>query len=191
MKRSEQRGWTGRPGPGRPANRRAASRSGQALVELAAALVVVVVLVAALIQIGRLSQAHLQALNDARERAGSFAASRTGGSDPPDPVLIANWQAGPDRRAYSRDDTYTRASAGALRIAIAEPARPADLSRYVAANPLTRMYAGDPLDTFGLVHGAAASRPVPLLPAARHLFYDAESITMEADVWMVRLEDVY
>ena len=65
-------------------------------------------------------------------------------------------------------------------------AQPADLGSRVPTNHISALATTPVLiDEFYLTHGHIKSEPVPLLPVIRSLLYDAESIEVQADSWLV------
>ena len=88
----------------------------------------------------------------------------------------------------SADDIPGVTTPGLIRDDILAYAHPEELDAVVPGNVVSAAMMQDPLiDAFGLVRGHAKSDPVPLIPVARHLFYQADSITIEADavtVWL-------
>jgi hypothetical protein len=165
------------------------SRRGQALIELAAGLVVILVLVAGLLQIGILSRAHLDVVDLARERAGRRALGEWYGTAAPPPVFLRNWSQGTDGRPYTRDDLPLRGNPAAVRDGIVRFGAPAALRVLAPGNAFSAAMDEDPLVThFGLVGAREESLPIPLLPAVRTLIYRADSITLEATAWSVRLD---
>lgn len=151
------------------------------------ALVVIVVLFAALLQIGSLSKVHLATMNDARGMAGMSAVSDTYQTITPSSSLIADWTEGDDDTRYSRDDSSIPGGTSALRQQILPVARPTELEARVPGNRFSMLSSVDPLaDQFEFVRGHAESRSVILLPVVRHLLYNADSVRLEADsvaVW--------
>lgn len=168
-----------------PASHRPRS-SGQALLELVIALVAVMVLVAALLQIGQITGAHWLGLQEARSRADALALSDIYLQAPPNPDFLRDWSPGPDGTAHSRDDQPLQGSDQSFVSEIVQPVRPADLSRYLGGNRFSSLDTpGLVIREFDLLRGDATPRTVPLLPATRRLLYDAESLSIGADCWMI------
>lgn len=167
------------------------ARSGQALMEMVVALVAVAVVVAALLQITALSRAHLQMINAARAEAAMYAMAPEYRSGAPMADLIVNWELGPDGRPMTADDRAVVTGAGGVRSRVLRHARPEELNRVVPGNPVTAAAWNDPLPAaFGLVRSVQLSDPVPMIPIARHLLYDAESIRVEGDATTVWLQGI-
>jgi len=161
-------------------------RSGQALAELVVALIVILVLFAGLLQIGQLTRAQLNALNEARGDAARLAMSDLYTRRFPGPQFIRDWDVGPDRARHSRDDAARPGDPGLVRLQIVAHARPDDLAARVPGNPVSDAMTRVPLiDAYALVHGRSETRTVPLMPVVRHLLYDAEAIDINADAWLV------
>lgn len=160
-------------------------RAGQALVEMVAGLVAILVVFAGLVQIGRLGRAHTQAMMDARAEAGTFAASDQYVMQSPAPQYLYNWSEGGDDRRHSRDDRPLFALANAVRDDIMAHGRPEDLATRIGENILSEAYANEAvMDSFQLVHGREESDEIELFPVVRELLYDQPSLRMEGDVWL-------
>lgn len=160
-------------------------RGGQAIVELVVGLVAILVLVAGLLQLGRLAHAHTQAMMEARAEAGTFAMSQTYATQGPAPQYLYSWSDGPDGREHSRDDKPLYALPTDVRDEVLVHAKPEDLGGAAGDNPVTEAYdSGAVMDSFQLVHGHEESEDIPLYPVVRSLLYNAESIKLEGDVWL-------
>lgn len=163
-----------------------ARRSGQALLELVIALVALLVLVAALLQIGTLTDARMLGLQEARSRADTLALSDICIRVPPDPSYLRDWSPGPDGTLHSRDDQAQPGNDQPVVSEIVQPVRPVSLSQYLPGNRFASLDApGLVIGEFDLVRGDATTRNVPLLPATRRLLYDVESLSIDADCWMI------
>ncbi len=168
------------------------ARSGQAIVELTVALVAVMVLVAALLQIGTLSRVHLDTINNAREEAAMFAVASQYGSVIPGPAYLATWTAGLDGATYSRDDAPVSGNAQGIRDTVLDTARPGALAALRPGNAVSEAAFQSPLvQHFDLVHGRDTSPPQALLPVVRSLLYRRDIITLDADAWMVWTQGIY
>jgi hypothetical protein len=163
------------------------TRRGQALIEMTVALVAILAILAALLQIGLLSRVHLDTIGEARGNAAQYAISDTYQSMQPSADMIQSWSEGDDGRRYSRDDAVALGSGQFLRQSVIPVSRPAELQRLVPGNRFFSLQNNDPVaEEFEFVRGTAESRPVPLLPVVRHLLYNAETIRLEAQavtVW--------
>ena len=174
---------TGRDG-GQPAH----TRSGQAMLEFIVGIVGMLALLAGLLQLVTLANAHL-----ARRNAGRLALSNQLVRDNPD--YIRTWHAGADERTYSRDDDYNHANPNVFRAYFPERVvgRPDDwrVMEAVPHNPIADIRdAPDPADAFGMVSDREY-RNVPLLPAVRHLLYRADRLEIESEVWMTATYGIY
>lgn len=168
------------------------ARSGQALIEMTVALVALLAIVAALLQIGILSLAHLDTVHEARGLAAQYAMSDTYQSVLPSGRWIQEWTEGPDRRRYSRDDVAVIGSSHGLRQFVLPVARPAELRRHAPDNRISALDTSEnPIREFDMVRATAESRAIPLLPVARQLLYRADAIRVESEsvlVWTKGLE---
>lgn len=174
------------PGPDiRSGLRAAGARDGQALVELVIAMVAVLALAVALLQIGRLGRAQARAMQDARARADELALSEIFTAPSPRPSFLRDWHPGPDRIAHTRDDRALAGEPGRIRSALSAIVRPGDLEGPLGPNRISILLeAGDPMAAMDWIRGDAEPVVVPLMPAARRLFYDADAIVLEAETWM-------
>lgn len=170
--------------PSRSGGRRA--RGGQALIELTVALVAILAILAALLQIGILSRVHLETMGEARSAAAQYAIGDSYQTMQPGAQMIRSWGVGNDGRRYSRDDSATAGTGQFLRDNVLRVAHPDELNLRVPNNRVFNLYYNDPIvDEFEFVRATAESQPVPLLPVVRHLFYNAESIRLESESVMV------
>lgn len=176
-----------------PASRirhRASGKSGQALLELTVGLVAILVLFAVIVQLGRLQRAHTETLMEARAEAGERALQGSYTITLPGPDYIRDWEPGNDEKAYSRDDTPQLGTAATLANNILSIAQPQQLAEYVPDNPITEYSTSVNMDAFSLVNGTAQSEDIALLPIIQRLIYSADSISMEARVWLTWAEGV-
>lgn len=165
--------------------------SGQAMVELAVALVVVMVLLAGLIQVGRLANARTGTMMLARERAGRAAMSETY-RETIGPMHIFDWRHGPDGRRYTADDIPLPAAAPPASAAeIASAARAEELSAFIPGHAFSgAQQTGSAVEDFFFVHGRAHDA-VSTLPVIRRLVYGRPAIPAESRVWLVWTGGIY
>jgi hypothetical protein len=158
-------------------------KSGQAMVEFVIGLVVVIVIIAAMLQVGSLSMQHNNAMIEAREEAAESAMSTLGLMDNAD--FISEVTIGNDESTYTRDDEKEMAIPSDISNRILTHADPDGLSQIMPLNPVSAMDSAPlPQAAFGLVRGYE-SKEVELLPAVQHLLYDRPSIDVEGEVWMI------
>jgi hypothetical protein len=172
---------------------RTRARSGQAMMEVIAGLVVIMVLLIGIVGITSLTRAQTDTLVEARARAGASSLDSTTISA--FPQHIADVNAGADGSAYSVDDETTDGDPAAFQNLVVDrtASTPSDWDTLdaVPRSPMTALRTSpSPVAEFGLVEGSA-QETIPLLPALRHLLYDAEEITIESRVWMTRTEGIY
>jgi hypothetical protein len=175
----------------------AGSRGGQAVIEFVIGLVAILTLLAGLFQLASLIRTHTDTMIEARRQAALLAAQDLGPGVVPvsDAEYIRDWQAGGDAKPYTRDDDSTPASAASFNSVILDKAVPDDAAWTVMGQAPNNRFSGihnlpNPSTYFGLFKGSDA-RTVDLLPAARHLFYDADSIEVRCDVWMTWTKGLY
>jgi hypothetical protein len=170
------------------------NRSGQAMTELMVALVALLVLFAGLLQVVSLSRVHTDTMVEARRDAAK-AAMQSGMVIAGAPQYIRDWQAGPDGRRYTLDDTHTDADPFAFQNNIIERAviQPSDWTWIdkVPNNGLTWLHTSvNPVSCFGFVRGKD-TETVPLLPLIQNLVYQAPQVEVQSTVWMTRMKGIY
>lgn len=176
--------------PARTPDRNA--RSGQALAEIVVALVAILVLVAGLLEIGRLSRARLDAVNEARAEAAGRAMSDVLILSVPGPRFLRDWEAGRDGVRHSADDTYRLGDPGAVRWSVAAKSRPEDLEAVAGENPVSSLMTVAPfVSAHALVRGRSQPRTIPLMPVTRGLLYNAEFVEIESEAWLVWTQNLY
>ena len=163
--------------------------AGQALVEFVVTLVAVLVLITAILQIGQLGILHSKTLHDAREHAGSLSLLSTRTMASPD--FIADWSPGNDGAIYSRDDRSRNDRVDGFDAAIVQSAHPRNLTAHLSGNPVSSL-SGDsfPQLQFGLIQ-ARETATQATLPVVRRLFYAADPIEVEGQVWATWAEGIY
>jgi hypothetical protein len=164
-------------------------RTGQAMVEFIVALVAALVVIAALAQIGAIGRLHSALMNNARRNAGALALLDTQTLAGPDYIL--NRTPGNDGARYTRDDGFLAASAADFSGHVIQYAHPADLGARRPGNAISGL-DGNPFPqlTFGLVYGRDA-QTTNLMPIVRHLFYAADEIEVEHEVYMTWTRGIY
>ena len=164
---------------------------GQALIETLLALVALMAIAAALVQLSRLGRARTEALMEARREAGQNALSDTYAQPNPAPTFIYNWDVGGDERTHSADDTARNALSQTVDSGLLAPAHPDDLSARLPGNALSALQGLRPVVSgFDLVHGRVQSDRIELLPVVRHLLYDAEEIRITSDAWLTWTREI-
>lgn len=164
-------------------------KSGQAVIELVAALVVILVLVAGTIQICSMGVSHSKLMTSARQEAGRKAlqdASSFSG-----PQFIAACTPGADDIAFSRDDDVTPGNVALLNMGIVDYAHPDELNQRRVDNPVSVLANSSfPQELFGLVEGEAKVS-VPLMPIVRELLYGSDSVELQGKAWMTWTKGIY
>ena len=175
------------------------SKSGQAMVEVMVGMVVILVLISSILQIASMCRAHTDVMVEARAKA----AERCMFELPPgidiisDAKYIGDWYEGDDQRRLSRDDENDTGDTTAFQSLVVDKsvndAGGWDVIDGVPNNRISRLRS-DPMviSSFGLVKGRATdSAKLDMLPAFRHLVYEADSIEVEATAWMTLCKGVY
>lgn len=165
------------------------SKSGQALAELIVGVVAVMVLFALILQLGHLSRARTETLLEARADAGRDAMNPVYQFPLTGPQSIRDWSPGGDESRYSEDDEELLTGGDMLNDEILSVLPDGSLTTYIPmTHPIQDVYqSGLPQDAWQLVHDRESSDDVEILPVLRHLIYDADSISLEKEVWMTWL----
>ncbi|NLB56577.1 MAG: hypothetical protein GX811_12605 [Lentisphaerae bacterium] len=168
------------------------SKSGQAFIELIVGLVVIMALLAGFTLVAQLTEAHSQAMN-----AAQISAAEVAMSDEYTPLLqplfIADWGIGSDRRRYSSDD---------YPILHEEPHEITDnITDYVDASTLSTLISQNPISSIALDHNntiehfrlvpGSSQQTVPTMPIVRSLFYDRNNVLIRSEIWTTWLEGLY
>jgi hypothetical protein len=164
-----------------------AARAGQAIAEFVVGLVGLLILVAALLQIGTLVREDNRTLQKARAQAGMAALSDAYIAPVlPGPRYLRDWTTGPDNAAYTRDDEPVQGDAVLFSQGLLDHARPAALAGCLPNNPLSPM--ADPANLMAglrFVRGSADSGPISLLPITRKLIFGRDTITLESEAYLI------
>jgi hypothetical protein len=174
-------------------------KTGQALIEFMIGSIVVLVLVAGCLQLAAMCKAHGETMADARKQAGVNAMMDIGPGMAVlyTPDYIKDWEEGADNRTLTRDDVSTRGDPGAFQRTVVERSVQNQAEWSIIDNiPDNRMSAlhGDAgvVNSFGLVKGSAKKKVrLDIIPAFKHLVYDADTINVECEVWMTHTGEVY
>jgi len=163
------------------------------MIEFIVGLVAVLVIFAGLLQVVSLTQARTEALMSARREAGQRSMAGSGARLTPDYIRYVT--EGPDRRRYSADDENTPANPAMLHSAIIDRSvsDPSEWSVIdaVPENAFSDLHLNsNPISDFGFLDGRD-SRRVELIPTIKSLVYDADSITVECEVWMPWTRGMY
>lgn len=163
------------------------SRSGQAIVEFVVGLVGILIITAALLQLGTLVREDSRNLLKARAEAGLGALSDVYIAPvSPGPRYIRDWTAGTDGHAYTRDDRAVPGNAALLSGGVIVHARPDALELARPGNAVSRL--ADPaqaLSGFSFVRGYSSSGPIPLYPITRNLIFGRDSLTLDSEVYLI------
>ena len=164
-------------------------RDGQAIVELVAALVVILILVAGTIQISWLGVRHSTLMEEARREAGQKAMSDA--SSFAGPKFISACTVGQDDIAFSRDDDANDGDIGDLTVGVVNYAHPDDLYRVKRDNTVSAVAKSSfPQYMFGLVQGEKKDS-VDLIPAVVKLIYRKDSVELKGSAWMTWTKGIY
>lgn len=165
------------------------SSKGQAVVELTGALVVILVLLAGLIHIGRLTRAHSRTMITARHAAALWAMAELYPL-PLEARYLQNWNAGADQKPYTSDDLPVLGSVSAEQAPFTN-ARPDQLTAWAPGNALSRMgEAPGSMENYFLIRGYA-EETVSNQPVIRTLISLQAHVTVASDVWLVWTEGIY
>ena len=165
------------------------SKSGQAIVELVVALVVILVLLAGTIQICSMGVSHSQLMMAARREAGQKAMLDV--SSFSGPQFISACTPGNDGIAFSRDDGTTLGDPALLQMGIVNYANPDELHKRRPDNLVSAIAnSAFPQELFGLVEGKT-TKSVPLIPIVRDLLYNKDTLDLQGKAWMTWTKGIY
>ncbi len=163
------------------------SRAGQAIAEFVVGLVGILIITAALLQIGTLVREDTRTLLEARDEAGQRALSDDYIAPvSPGPRAIQDWSVGPDGSTYSRDDVAVIGSSALLSGGIVAHANPDRLALLLPDNQLSPLAdASQVLQGLAFVRGHDNSGAIPLYPITRKLIFGRSSITLDSEVYLI------
>ena len=164
-------------------------KQGQALIEFACGLVVLLVVVAALLQLSMLGLHQSRTMQKATEEAALL--SINDGVTPAPPPYISSWEVGDDEKQYSVDDEMHNGNTGLLSEGILRHGEPDQLETYAPGNRISAAHQGDLAKAFELIKGSDSENGIPLLPIVRRTIYNATSIDLKTDVYMTWLKGLY
>jgi len=172
-------------------------RCGQAAIELAVGLLLLMLLLAGLVHVNRMARTflflHAVLRGDAGERAMADGALSV------TPAAISDWQEGADATRYTADDRpiINGASQSAILSSFVgySAKSPGDWS-YVAPDtrlPTSMIRLSDSpgmAAALGFVH-AEETLHVPVDPVIRQLVYDKDEVAIKEEVWMPLMGGLY
>ena len=180
----------------RPSAHASHSRSGQAAIELAAGLLLLLIILTGLIHVNRMARTSLFLLSVLRGEAGEQAMADTAASVAP--LYISDWEPGADKVRYTADDQPVRNGA-------VLPATLSTLTGYSVKNAVDWGYAAgsrlptsmvqlnsSPLmaTTLGFIHREETLH-VPVDPVIRQLIYGKDEVAIKEEVWMPLMGGLY
>lgn len=162
------------------------SESGQAIIEFVVGLVGLLVLIAAILQMGYLSFEHNQTMLEAREKTGRLSIGATYGSGDGLPEAIYDWNAGNDEQRYTRDDYPTTMRTPSEHFQeISQYAHPEELQSLVGTSALNHITSSNTYTAaLGLCTAKERSNSTPLFPIIRQLVYNNDHIEVETETAM-------
>ncbi len=181
-----------RPAPRSPRAR----RSGQAAVEFAVGLLLMLIVLTGILHVARMGRTSLFLHSVLRGDAGEAAMSRISS---PSPDYIADWREGPDGLRFTADDQPVRNSAmvpATLGLLTRSSVREARDWEAVAQNtrlPLSMVtLRNSPLlaTAIGFVH-ADETLHVPVDPVIRQLIYAKDEVAIREEVWIPLMGGLY
>lgn len=161
----------------------AESRHGQAMIELAAAIVLILIILIGMIHLGKLANMQLRLQNEARRDAGIQALASSSGGDAPE--AIRDWEAGKDGHFGTADDVPVRSPVNLLSTFVIDSGdlTPADGSR-LPFSILNFARSGNMgLYELGFIKREASDTLV-VDSLIRSLIYAKPTVTIRETVWM-------
>lgn len=160
------------------------------MVELVVGMVALLVIFSALLLVARLGDRHTHAMIEARAEAGQYAMSDIYMLESPGPQFIYDWDEGPDGRRHSADDRPQSADPTLAATVLVNPSKPREIELLVPGNQVSALSSGSLLSGMHLVHGLERTEELPLSALEQHLIYGAESVRVEANVWLSWTKDL-
>lgn len=172
------------------------------MIEFTVALVGFLALLSCLVIGIRLILAYSATMTEARAEAGRRAMMEVGDGTgivlTDNPAFIRNWEAGPDGKRYTPDDSYSVGNAGGFLDTVVDASatdpQDWDILSEIPGNELSELHASvTPASHFALVKGESDTITVDLnlVPAFRHLIYAADSVDVQTEVWMTWVNGIY
>ena len=170
---------------------RMSGRRGQAMIETVVALVALLAVFGAMVQLALLGRARSEAMAEARQEAGENALATGYAAPSPEPTFIYNWDVGGDDRSHSADDFSRPALSGPAHRGLLDPMHADELAVRMPGNAFSDLRDRDPVVTgFDFVKGEAQSGAITLLPVVRRLLYNADSIRITSEAWLTWTQEV-
>ncbi len=166
-------------------------RQGQALIELTAAMLVVVILVAGVVQFSELAGRKGETIATVRVAAGTRALA-SGEVDVQTPDYFHTWTEGNDQIHHTSDDGtvpdyFVNLQLGITDQSVAQPGQWAYLAGTRNGSHYTLAQGDMPMAAMGFVYEIEA-RTVELMPVMREWhIYNRDSVRVATDIWMPRL----
>ena len=191
--RSEVRGRVPGSGFRVPGSGFRASRSGQAMIELMAGLILILLVVVGALQFIDIAWVHSAIDSRIRGDAGVVAISSPQYVDQPDYILT--WREGTDGQRLTADDKKVLGSPGVLyTIADHSTAKPADWSEFTLLSHPSALEslhsAFVPLSALGFI-GVRQSHDVPVRQLIQDLVYNKPSVHVSEEVWLPVTKGLY
>lgn len=165
---------------------RRCARAGQAIAELVAGLIAIVVLIMGMLLIQTLARTHTGTLNKARAQAGQDAITTPYIQRYNVPAWISDWKTTPGKHIYSQGEQPVLGNPGLVTDGIVAHAHPSDLSTYAPGNEISiAANANGLVDELYLTHGRdKGTVDLTYFPIIRHVVYGADTIQMQSDAWL-------
>ncbi len=168
-----------------------AGKAGQAIAEMVVALLAIVAITAALLQIGLLGTKQTQTMLNATKQAHHFALADTHDYPYILPRFMQGWEAGQDGVEHSVDDQPLSADSSIIVDDILDVTQPGTLNYYVPGNDFSTTDGDYLLDSSMFVRGHDKENRIPLLPAIRNLMVEQDHIDVETSVYMIWTKGLY
>lgn len=167
-------------------------KAGQSIIEFCIGLIALLTVVSGAFQLGMMGLGR----TNARVEATAIASARSVDDESDTFRWIRNYVSevseGTDGRSYSQDDEVITQHAGDAFDRILGNNSPFLLQIYAPNNQFSRIFGTDDMQaSLGFVRATAVEGNIPVMPIVRRLFFDQNSIDVEAEVWSVHLGGLY
>jgi len=167
-------------------------KQGQAMVEFCIGLVGVLVVVAAVVQLGVIGMARTTVRTEATAQVSNRSLNTPSDDFSYIRTYIRAVEDGPDQRAYSLDDAEDISGQNQAFERLHEENDASFLRTIDRDNDLASISSSDDMQAVtGFVQAQAIEPNVGLLPIIRRLFFSESSLDVETEVWSIYLGDFY
>jgi len=168
------------------------NKSGQAMIEFCIGLIAMLTVITGILQFARIGIARTQTRTEATAHASALSMREPSDTFVHVRPFVLSVQDGEDGRSYSVDDTRHLSGDETAYARILANNNPEFLRTVAPENSLS--WINDSIDmqaSTGLVQARNTEIGIPILPLVRRLFWDRNSVDVQAEVWSVETGGLY